>query len=292
MTGGTVVVNGPANTATGHWTSTATSPSDGGTLVAAGSAGMVVSPSADSTQGWVSATLDSAVEAGHGDPDRERRQRGDRHLHDLKAVQNVVVSTADISVRRGVLDLHRRHRIGPHRSVARRHPARSARPPRSPRSPPAKHRPAGWVAVVVPAEVGVLPGTPVGAPGRLEPAQQRQPDVHDLSDRLRRNRPQGHHQLVPEQVEGQVEHPGRATPSRPRAGCRNRHPGVGDLDQPPVGPGPLRLRVAVRKSRSRSTVPCFDLTLPSCAGGPLETIRTAPHRDLKIRAIAAAVLHG
>lgn len=58
-----MVVAGPTNSGNGALDVNGDFTVDGGTLVAAGSAGMVVSPSADSTQGWVSATLDSAVEA-------------------------------------------------------------------------------------------------------------------------------------------------------------------------------------------------------------------------------------
>ena len=70
---------------------------DGGTLVAAGSAGMVVSPSADSKQGWVSATLDSAVEAGTVIQIVNADNEVIATYTTSKTVQNVVVSTAAIT---------------------------------------------------------------------------------------------------------------------------------------------------------------------------------------------------
>ncbi|SCF10714.1 protein of unknown function [Micromonospora haikouensis] len=64
MTGGTVVVNGPTADNNGALDANGTFTVSGGVLVAAGSAGMAVAPNSDSTQGWVSVTLDSAVESG------------------------------------------------------------------------------------------------------------------------------------------------------------------------------------------------------------------------------------
>ncbi|GIE31442.1 hypothetical protein Ait01nite_044870 [Actinoplanes italicus] len=64
ITGGTVVVNGPEGNGNGALDVNGTFTISGGTLLAAGSAGMVVTPGADSAQGWISATLDSAVAAG------------------------------------------------------------------------------------------------------------------------------------------------------------------------------------------------------------------------------------
>lgn len=64
MTGGTVVVAGPTGNGNGALDMNGDSTVDGGTLMAVGSAGMIASPSTDSKRGWVSATLDSTVEAG------------------------------------------------------------------------------------------------------------------------------------------------------------------------------------------------------------------------------------
>ncbi|MBW6435455.1 carbohydrate-binding domain-containing protein [Actinoplanes hulinensis] len=64
ITGGTVVVNGPQGDGNGALDVNGGFTISGGTLLAAGSAGMVVAPGTDSEQGWLSATLDSAVEAG------------------------------------------------------------------------------------------------------------------------------------------------------------------------------------------------------------------------------------
>ncbi|WP_240436571.1 carbohydrate-binding domain-containing protein [Streptomyces sporangiiformans] len=64
ITGGTVVVNGPGRNGNGALDVNGSFTISGGTLLAAGSAGMAVAPDTESGQGWVSATLDSAVEAG------------------------------------------------------------------------------------------------------------------------------------------------------------------------------------------------------------------------------------
>ena len=54
----------PRATATAPWTSTATSTVSGGTLLAAGSAGMVVAPAEGSSQAWIAASVDSGITAG------------------------------------------------------------------------------------------------------------------------------------------------------------------------------------------------------------------------------------
>ncbi|MER7334066.1 MULTISPECIES: hypothetical protein [unclassified Micromonospora] len=64
MSGGTVVVNGPAGNGNGALDVNGTFQVSGGVLLAAGSAGMVSTPAGDSAQGWLSATLDSPVAAG------------------------------------------------------------------------------------------------------------------------------------------------------------------------------------------------------------------------------------
>ncbi|GAA3823844.1 carbohydrate-binding domain-containing protein [Streptomyces phyllanthi] len=64
ITGGTVVVNGPTMNGNGALDVNGSFTVSGGTLLAAGSAGMVVAPDSESGQGWLSATLDSAVDAG------------------------------------------------------------------------------------------------------------------------------------------------------------------------------------------------------------------------------------
>ena len=64
ITGGTVVVNGPTTSGTGALDVNGSFEVSGGVLLAAGSSGMVVSPAAGSAQGWISATLTSAVKAG------------------------------------------------------------------------------------------------------------------------------------------------------------------------------------------------------------------------------------
>ena len=64
ITGGTIVVNGPTTDGNGALDVNGTFTVSGGTLLAAGSSGMAVAPSTSSTQGWVAATLTTAVPAG------------------------------------------------------------------------------------------------------------------------------------------------------------------------------------------------------------------------------------
>ncbi|WP_105971646.1 carbohydrate-binding domain-containing protein [Streptomyces geranii] len=64
ITGGTVVVNGPERNGNGALDVNGSFTVSGGTLLAAGSAGMVVAPDEESGQGWLSATLDSTLAAG------------------------------------------------------------------------------------------------------------------------------------------------------------------------------------------------------------------------------------
>ncbi|MFY1637935.1 carbohydrate-binding domain-containing protein [Solwaraspora sp. WMMB335] len=96
ITGGTVVVNGPTMTMNGALDVNGGFQISGGVLIAAGSAGMVVTPDAASAQGWLSATVDAAVPAGTT-----------LHVVDStgavlvtfvtsKTVQNLVYSSADV----------------------------------------------------------------------------------------------------------------------------------------------------------------------------------------------------
>ncbi|MFK4099436.1 carbohydrate-binding domain-containing protein [Streptomyces sp. NPDC019531] len=64
ITGGTLVVNGPQQGGNGALDVNGSFTVSGGELLASGSAGMVVAPDSESGQGWLSATLDSSVEAG------------------------------------------------------------------------------------------------------------------------------------------------------------------------------------------------------------------------------------
>ncbi|MGW7206378.1 carbohydrate-binding domain-containing protein [Streptomyces sp. NPDC054837] len=64
ITGGTLVVNGPETGGNGALDVNGSFAVSGGVLLAAGSAGMAVAPDEESGQGWLSATLDSAVAAG------------------------------------------------------------------------------------------------------------------------------------------------------------------------------------------------------------------------------------
>jgi hypothetical protein len=64
ITGGTLVVNGPEQSGNGALDVNGSFTISGGVLLAAGSSGMAVAPGTDSQQGWLSATLDAALQAG------------------------------------------------------------------------------------------------------------------------------------------------------------------------------------------------------------------------------------
>jgi hypothetical protein len=64
ISGGVVVVSGPTNSGNGALDVDGTFDISGGVLIAAGTSGMAVAPSTDSAQGWIAATLTSAVDVG------------------------------------------------------------------------------------------------------------------------------------------------------------------------------------------------------------------------------------
>lgn len=97
ITGGTVVVNGPQGNGNGALDVNGSFTISGGVLLAAGSAGMVVAPGTDSAQGWLSATLDSAVAAGT----TVQIADGDGNVVATyvtsKSVQNIVYSSSAVT---------------------------------------------------------------------------------------------------------------------------------------------------------------------------------------------------
>lgn len=64
ITGGDIVVYGPTTDGNGALDVNGTFDVSGGTLMAAGSAGMMVAPSTDSAQGWIATALDATAAAG------------------------------------------------------------------------------------------------------------------------------------------------------------------------------------------------------------------------------------
>lgn len=96
ITGGTVVVNGPERNGNGALDVNGSFTVSGGTLLAAGSAGMVVAPDSESAQGWLSATLDSAVEAGTTVHIVDSDGKVVASYVTSKAAQNIVYSGAGI----------------------------------------------------------------------------------------------------------------------------------------------------------------------------------------------------
>ncbi len=92
ITGGTVVVNGPERNGNGALDVNGALTVGGGSLLAAGSAGMVVAPDAESGQGWLSATLDTAVQAGTTVHIADSGGKVVASYVTSKAVQNIVYS--------------------------------------------------------------------------------------------------------------------------------------------------------------------------------------------------------
>ncbi|MFI6034087.1 carbohydrate-binding domain-containing protein [Streptomyces sp. NPDC051315] len=96
ITGGTVVVNGPQQGGNGALDVNGTLTVSGGTLLAAGSAGMAVTPGEDSAQGWLSATLDTAVPAGTTLHIVDADGRVVATYATSKQIQNVVYSSSAV----------------------------------------------------------------------------------------------------------------------------------------------------------------------------------------------------
>ena len=64
ITGGDITVHGPTTDGNGALDVNGTFEVTGGTLMATGSAGMMVAPSTDSAQGWIATALDATATAG------------------------------------------------------------------------------------------------------------------------------------------------------------------------------------------------------------------------------------
>lgn len=96
ITGGTVVVSGPTRSGNGALDVNGAFTISGGVLVAAGTSGMVVTPDTGSAQGWLSASLDSAVPAG---TTLQIADSGGKVLASFvtsKAMQNIVYSSSAV----------------------------------------------------------------------------------------------------------------------------------------------------------------------------------------------------
>jgi hypothetical protein len=97
ISGGTVVVNGPAQDGNGALDVNGSFTVSGGTLAAVGSGGMAVAPGTDSAQGWVSATLDTAVPAGTVVQIVDGDGRVVATMTTAKQAQNIVFSSSAIT---------------------------------------------------------------------------------------------------------------------------------------------------------------------------------------------------
>lgn len=96
ITGGTLVVNGPEMGGNGALDVNGSFTVSGGVLLAAGSAGMAVAPDEGSGQGWLSATLDSTVEAGTTLHVVDSDGKVVASYVTSKAIQNVVYSSSAV----------------------------------------------------------------------------------------------------------------------------------------------------------------------------------------------------
>jgi hypothetical protein len=97
ITGGTVVVNGPEQSGNGALDVNGSFAISGGVLLAAGSAGMAVAPATDSKQGWLSASLDSALPAGTTVQIVNEDDKVVASFVTSKQVQNIVYSSSAIT---------------------------------------------------------------------------------------------------------------------------------------------------------------------------------------------------
>lgn len=96
ISGGTVTVHGPVQNNNGALDVNGSFKISGGVLAAAGSAGMAVAPGTDSPQGWVSATLTTAVPAGTTLNIVDTKGAVVATFVTTKTVQNIVFSSAAI----------------------------------------------------------------------------------------------------------------------------------------------------------------------------------------------------
>lgn len=92
-----VTIDGSTATITAEGTYVLSDSLTDGQVIIDASSGMVVSPTTDAKQGWVSATLDSAVEAGTVIQIANVDNEVIATYTTAKTVQNVVVSTAEIT---------------------------------------------------------------------------------------------------------------------------------------------------------------------------------------------------
>ena len=96
MTGGVLTVNGPTGSGNGALDVDGEFTVSGGELLAVGSSGMVISPSTDSAQGWISSVLTTGVTAGDQVQILDASGTVVGMFTATKSAQSVVFSSTDI----------------------------------------------------------------------------------------------------------------------------------------------------------------------------------------------------
>ncbi len=97
ISGGNIIVNGPTNSGNGALDGNNGITVTGGTIIASGASGMAEAPGKDSTQKCVSATFDSTIPAGTLVTLTDDSGNEIVSFTSVKAFNNVVISSADIS---------------------------------------------------------------------------------------------------------------------------------------------------------------------------------------------------
>ena len=115
ITGGEITVYGPTTDGNGALDVNGTFDVSGGTLVATGSAGMMVAPSTDSAQGWIATALGTTAAAGSEVVDHRRRRRRGGGVHDREGLRLRRLLVRRHHLRRDLHGHRRRHRDDRHR---------------------------------------------------------------------------------------------------------------------------------------------------------------------------------
>jgi hypothetical protein len=97
ITGGEITVHGPTTDSNGALDVHGTFDVSGGTLLATGSAQMMVAPAADSAQGWIATALDTTAAAGSEVVVTDADGAAVATYTPQKDFASVVLSSADIS---------------------------------------------------------------------------------------------------------------------------------------------------------------------------------------------------
>ena len=189
ITGGDIVVYGPTTDGNGALDVNGTFDVSGGTLVATGSAGMMVAPSTDSAQGWIATALGTTAAAGSEVVITDADGAEVASYTHRKDFASVVCSAPDIELGRDLHRHRRRHRDDRHRGRGARPVAAAARwaaDARPPHPLPSHHVPRRN-----PDERQPAPARPRHPAGRARAGVRPPPRRRTWRDRLPRRLPSG-----------------------------------------------------------------------------------------------------